>query len=78
MAHLVDAVAVALEQERGADLLHQVGRVVGRRAVDAETDRHAGRLHVADRQPPEASTWLLHGRWVTAVRARPSRAIRPR
>ena len=38
MAHPGDAVAVPLQQERRADLLDQVGTVVGCRTVDAETD----------------------------------------
>src|SRR4029079_8617207 len=49
VADLADAVAGALQQERGAHLLHEIGGIVGRRAVDAQADAHAGGLHVADR-----------------------------
>ncbi len=43
------AVALPLQQERRAHLLHQIGGVVGGGAIDAEPDAHARRLHVADR-----------------------------
>ena len=49
VAHPLHAVAAALQQERRAHLLHQVGGVVGRRAVHAQSDRHAGA--VPDRRP---------------------------
>ena len=46
---LADTVARPLQQEGGAHLLHQIGFVVGCRAVDAEPDADAGLLHLADR-----------------------------
>ena len=46
---LADAVAAALQQERSAHLLHQIGAIVRGRTVDADADRHAGLFQVADR-----------------------------
>src|SRR6185295_2823945 len=49
VADAADAVARPLQQECGTDLLHQVGLIVRRRAVDAEADRDPRLLHLADR-----------------------------
>src|SRR6185369_8498965 len=43
------AIARPLQQEGRAHFLHQVGFVVGSRAVDAEPDADARLLHLADR-----------------------------
>ena len=49
VADLADAIARALDQEGGAHLLHQVGAIVRRRAVDADADMHADRFQLAHR-----------------------------
>ena len=49
MADAGDTVAMPLQQERRPHLLHQIGGVVGGRAVHAEADAQPRRLHVADR-----------------------------
>src|SRR5437899_11014525 len=49
VADAADAIARPLQQERGADFLHQIGLIVRRRAVDAEPDRDPCLLHLADR-----------------------------
>src|ERR1700755_1229069 len=43
------AIARALQQEGGADLLHQVGFIVGGRTVDAKPYDEHRLFHVADR-----------------------------
>src|SRR5271165_190016 len=49
VADLEHAIARPLQQERRAHLLHQIGGVVRRRAVDAEADADARLLHLANR-----------------------------
>src|SRR5438445_11486243 len=49
VADAADAIARPLQQKRGTDFLHQVGSIVRRRAVDAETDRNPRLFHLADR-----------------------------
>ena len=49
VADAADAIARPLQQERGADFLHQVGFIVRGRAVDAKPDRNPRLLHLADR-----------------------------
>ena len=73
VADLGDAVAGALQQERGAHLLHEIGGIVGRRAVDAEADAHAGGLHVADRTAARRQRLVAAG----AVADRRSRQRQP-
>ena len=44
-----DAITAALNQECGAHFLDQIGTIVRRGAVDADTDADAGPLQIADR-----------------------------
>src|ERR1700756_2408289 len=49
VADLGDAVARSLQQEGRPHLLHQVGSIVGGRAIDAKADADARLLHLANR-----------------------------
>src|SRR5205823_9639965 len=58
VAEPADAVAGALHQERGPQLLHQIGAVIGGRAVDADTDADTGIFHLAHRRSEEHTSEL--------------------
>jgi len=49
MADAFDTVTPALQQERRAHFLHQIGRVVGGRAIDAQAHANSGLFQVANR-----------------------------
>src|SRR5579863_10034195 len=49
VAHFRDAVTRTLQQKGRADLLHQIGFIIGSGAVDAEPDADARLLQLADR-----------------------------
>src|SRR5271166_4093008 len=49
MTHSRDAIAAALKQECGAHFLDEIGTIVRRGAVDADTDPDTSLLEIADR-----------------------------
>src|SRR5262249_37443301 len=74
VADLEHAIARPLQQERGANLLHQIGSVIRRGAIDTEADADARRLHLADRTAARRQQLVAAGA-VADARPRPAQPL---